>query len=66
MNEMMSITESDGSSSTAESDDAMEGEGEATVDAETRCNFDSEAQFWKDKASQVMMNLSKGLKKSTG
>ena len=53
MNEMMSSTESDGSSSKVESDDAMEGDGEATVDADTQCNFDSEAQFWKDKASQL-------------
>ena len=52
-NEMMSSTESDGSSSKAESDDALEGEGEATVQADTKCAFDSKAQFWNDKASQL-------------
>lgn len=43
----------DGSSSKEETDDAGEGDGEATSDADTQCDFDSDTQLWKDKASQL-------------
>ena len=62
MNEVTNSTESDSSSSKAESDDALEKEGEATNDVDTQCDFDSEAQFWKDKASQLNDELIERLK----